>query len=92
MDVAPQVVSEVFVVVVGARDHPCVRVVVEGGAAQATEVVVGVGHDLGFAAAYTRGNLADVARFLGRGCGQTRDASEGLVVAGQSKTNMLIFF
>jgi hypothetical protein len=36
LDVAPQVVSEVFVVVVGARDHACIRVVVEGGGAQAT--------------------------------------------------------
>ena len=42
LDVTPQVVSEVFVVVVGARDHACIRVVVKGGAAQAAEVVVAV--------------------------------------------------
>ena len=81
LDVTPQVVSEVFVVVVGAGYHARVRVVVKGGAAQATEVVVGVGHDLGFTATYTRGDLADVACFLGGGCGQARDAGEGLVVA-----------
>jgi hypothetical protein len=55
---------------------------VKGGAAQAAEVVVGVGHNPGFAATYPRGDLADVARFLGGGCGQARDAGEGLVVAG----------
>ena len=43
LDVAPQVVSQVFVVVVRARDHASVRVVVKGGAAQAAEVVVAVG-------------------------------------------------
>ncbi len=42
LDVTPQVVSEVFVVVVGARDHTRIRVVVKGGTAQATEVVVAV--------------------------------------------------
>ena len=81
LDVAAQVIAQVFVVIVGARDHARVRVVVKGGATQAAEVVVGVGHDLGFAAAYPRGDLADVARFLGGGCGQARDAGEGLVVA-----------
>jgi len=70
LDVAPQVVGEVFVVVVGARDHTSIRVVVKGGAAQAAEVIVAVRKDLGFAAAYTRGDLADVAPFLGGGCGQ----------------------
>jgi hypothetical protein len=29
---------------------------------------------------------------LGGGCGQARDAGEGLVVAGQSKNNTLISF
>ena len=82
LDVAPQVVSQVFVVVAGARDHARIRVVVEGGGAQAAEVVVGVGHDLGFTATYPRGDLADVARFLCGGCGQARDAGEGLVVVG----------
>ena len=43
LDVAAQVVSEVFVVVVGTRDDACVGVVVEGGGTQATKVVVGVG-------------------------------------------------
>ena len=65
MDVAAQVVAQVFVVVVGARDHAHVRVVVKGGAAQAAEVVVAVRHNLGFAAMYARGDLADVAGFLG---------------------------
>ena len=92
LDVTPQVVAQVFVVVVGARDHPRVGVVVKGGAVQAAEVVVRVGHDLGFTATYPRGDLADVARFLGGGCGQARDAGEGLVVAGQSKNNTLISF
>ena len=91
LDVATQVVSEVFVVVVGARDHPSVRVVVKGGAAQAAEVVIAVRHDLGLATTYTRGDLADVTCFLGGGCRQARDAGEGLVVAEQPN-NMLIFF
>ena len=58
MDVAAQVVSQVFVVVVGARDHPCVRVVVEGGCAQAAEVVVG--HDLGFSTIYTTSGFKSI--------------------------------
>jgi hypothetical protein len=59
LDVAAQIVGKVFVVVVvvGARDHARVRVVVKGGAAQTAEVVVGVGHDLRFATAYARGDL-----------------------------------
>ena len=42
LDVAAQVVAQVFVVVVGARDHTRIRVVVKGGAAQTAEVVVAV--------------------------------------------------
>ena len=55
LDVAAQVVSEVFFVVVCARDHASIGVVVEGGSVQAAEVVVAVGHDLGFATAYPVG-------------------------------------
>ncbi len=48
----------VFVVVVGAQDHACIRVVVEGGGTQAAEVVVV--HDLGFSIMYATGGFKSI--------------------------------
>ena len=92
LDIATQVVSEVFVVVVGAGDHTSVGVVVEGGGAQAAEVVVAVRYNGGFPPTYPVDDLADVACFLGGGGGQARNARGRLVVAEVFLNKLFIVF
>lgn len=64
----------------------------EGGGAQAAEVVVTVRDDGGFSSAYAVDDLADVACFLGGGGGQARDARGRLVVAEVFLNKLFIVF
>ncbi len=66
LDVAAQVVAQVFVVVVRSTYHGCIRIIVVRGSGESTEVIVAIAVNLGLAPAGAPGNLADVARFLDR--------------------------